>query len=305
MHSIRFVRCRYAMRVAHIAVFALALSCREGDVPRASSGTLIDDFGDTVALGRSPQRIVSLNPATTELVFAIGAGARLVGRSRWDAYPDSALLVPSVGDGMRPNIEAVFGVKPDLVLLYASGENRAARDALRRAGIATLTQRVDRSDEFARAIVDLGRVLGDSARAAGVRDSVLSSLERARRMTQGLRRVRVVWPLWDAPLMVVGRGSFLHELIEAGGGENVFADLDTPSPQVTFEEVIRRDPDAVLIPPVRASTMPRDARWRALRAVRSGRVIAYDTVLVGRPGVRLGEAALHLARLLHPERATR
>jgi ABC-type Fe3+-hydroxamate transport system substrate-binding protein len=204
---------------------------------------------------------------------------------------------------MRPNVESVLGVRPDLVLLYASEENRAAREAFRRAGIATLTQRVDRSSEFARAVVVLGIVLGDSARGVAVRDSVLASLERARLLTRDAPRVRVVWPLWDAPLMAVGRGSFLNELIDAAGGENIFADLETPSPQVTFEEVIRRDPDAILAGPTSAATMRMDPRWRALRAARNGRIIAYDTTLVGRPGVRLGEAALHLASLLHPERS--
>ncbi|HKS07743.1 MAG TPA: helical backbone metal receptor [Gemmatimonadaceae bacterium] len=281
----------------------IAASCSARDRGGARGAVLVDDFGDTIVVAAVPQRVVSLNPATTELVFALGASARLVGRSRWDTYPDSATLVPSVGDGMRPNIEAVLGVRPDLVLLYASEENRAARDAFRRAGIATLTQRVDRSDEFARAVVALGIVLGDSARGAAVRDSVLASLDRARSLTRDLPRVRVVWPLWDAPLMAVGRGSFLNELIDAAGGENIFVDLDAPSPQVTFEEVIRRDPDAILAAPTSAARMRADPRWRALRAVRNGRIIAYDTTLVGRPGVRLGEAALHLARVLHPERS--
>ena len=298
VHSNRLVR-RLLVAVAWCGAAACAV--REND--RARTRVLVDDFGDTVSLGMRPQRIVSLNPATTELVFALGAASRLVGRSRWDTYPDSAKLIASVGDGMRPNVEAVLGARPDLVLLYASEENRAARDALRRAGIATLTQRVDRSGEFARAIVALGAVLGDSTRGIIVRDSVLASLERARAMTRSLPRVRVVWPLWDAPLMAVGRGSFLHELIEAAGGENIFADLDPPSPQVAFEEVVRRDPDAILTSPANVASMRADPRWRALRAVRENRILAYDTALVGRPGVRLGEAALHLAGLLHPRRS--
>src|SRR5690606_6395326 len=151
--------------------------------------------GDTIAAGHA-QRIASLNPATTELVFAMGAGDRLVGRTHWDTYPDSARLVPDLGDGMRPNIEAVLAARPDLVLLYASGENRAARDAFRRAGIATLALRIDQIAHFARAMDALGMVIGDSTRAADVRDSVLASVATARERSRGLPRVRVVWPLW-------------------------------------------------------------------------------------------------------------
>jgi iron complex transport system substrate-binding protein len=193
----------------------------------------------------------------------------------------------------------VLAARPDLVLLYASGENRPARDAFRRAGIATLTQRVDRIAHFVSAVEQLGVVIGDTVRAAVVRDSVMRSLDSARRWTAGRPRVRVVWPLWSSPLMVAGNGSFLTELLDAAGGDNIFADLSAPSPQVTFEELVRRDPDAVLGGPAQARELSRDPRWRSLRAVREGRILVYDTLLVGRPGVRIGEAALHLAQLLH------
>jgi ABC-type Fe3+-hydroxamate transport system substrate-binding protein len=286
--------------VPFAAILAAVVACATpaSDTP-TDAPTHLDDFGDTIVAGRA-QRIASLNPATTELIFAMGAGDRLVGRTHWDAYPDRATQVPDLGDGMRPNIEAVFAARPDLVLLYASAENRAARDAFRRAGIATLTLRIDAVADFARAMEHLGTTLGDSSRAAAVRDSVLTSIDRARALTQGRGAPRVVWPLWESPLLVVGRGSFLHELLDVAGAQNVFGDLDAPSPPVTFEEVVRRDPDVILVGPNRAATLAADRRWRTLRAVREGRVLVYDTLKVGRPGVRLGEAALHLATLLHP-----
>jgi ABC-type Fe3+-hydroxamate transport system substrate-binding protein len=284
------------------AALAAVPACAPPDRRAATSGVAtVDDFGDTVRAGARSQRIVSLNPATTELLFAIGAGARLVGRTHWDTYPDSARLVPDLGDGMRPNIEAVIAARPDLVLLYASAENRAARDAFRHAGIQTLTQRIDLTEDFARGIVVLGRVVGDTARAIIVRDSVLASLARARSMTTGLKRPRVFWLLWESPMLAVGRGSFLNELIETAGADNIFADLAAPSPQVTFEEIVRRDPDVLLVGPSRVAALPGDPRWRPLRVVREGGVVTYDTLIVARPGVRLGEAAMYLARLFHPE----
>lgn len=298
----------FAHRFVSCCAFALlgAASCVDGAQDGAASRTaaIVDDFGDTLVVGASPQRIVSLNPATTELVFALGAGPRLVGRSHWDLFPDSALLVPDLGAGMQPNIEVVLAARPDLVLLYASGENRPARDAFRRAGIATLTQRVDRIAHFVNAVEQLGVVLGDTARAAMVRDSVLGSIERARELSAGRPRVRVVWPLWLSPLMVAGSGSFLTELLDAAGAENVFGELTAPSPQVTFEELVRRDPDAILAGPVQSVELAGERRWQTLRAMREGRVLVYDTLLVGRPGVRLGEAALHLVSLLHPRSDT-
>ncbi len=117
--------------VAAVAFVACAAPARD----TTPTPTLRDDFGAEITLGQRPARIVSLNPTTTELLFAIGASDRLVGRSQWDVFPDSARLIPDVGQALRPNVEAIIAVKPDLVLLYASADNRAAFDRLRQAGI--------------------------------------------------------------------------------------------------------------------------------------------------------------------------
>jgi iron complex transport system substrate-binding protein len=100
--------------------------------------------------------------------------------------------------------------------------------------------------------------------------------------------------------MTIGSGSFLSELVEIAGGRNVFGDLEGPSPQVSFEEVLKRDPQYILGRPETAGNLQAKPRWLGLPAVRDGRVLVMDTVLVGRPGVRLGEAAVSIARLLHP-----
>lgn len=304
MHSRRFVPlvalCALALIPGACADVARDAS-RRSDVALVSA--FVDAFGDTIHAGAGSARVVSLNPATTELVYLLGGEARLVGRTRWDAYPEGVTRAPDLGDGMRPSVEAILAARPDLVLLYASEENRAARDALRRQGIATLTQRLDRVADFAAAVEQLGLALAAEAQARVVRDSVLATLDAVRARCRDCVRPRVLWPLWDAPLMAVGAGSFLHELLDIAGAENVFADLAAPSPIVTFEEVLRRDPDVVLVGPNRADAFRRDPRWQSLRAIREGRLLVYDTLLVGRPGVRLGEAADHLERLLRPVRA--
>ncbi|HEX8943828.1 MAG TPA: ABC transporter substrate-binding protein, partial [Gemmatimonadaceae bacterium] len=106
---------------SHIAAFlVVAAGCKPAERAAQPSDTLRDHYGTPIAIGRAPRRIVSLNPATTEILFAIGAGPRLVGRSQYDVFPDSAKLVPSVGAALRPNIEAVLATHPDLVVLYAS-----------------------------------------------------------------------------------------------------------------------------------------------------------------------------------------
>ncbi|MEO6446753.1 MAG: helical backbone metal receptor, partial [Gemmatimonadaceae bacterium] len=248
------------------------------------------------------ERIVSLNPATTEVLFALGAEARVVGRSRWDTWPAKARAVPEVGDALRPSVERVLAARPTHVVLYASGDNRAAAAALRAQGIAVVALKIDRIADFSRSVRMLGRLSGTERAARAIVDSVEGSLSRVREAMVNVVRPNVFVHVWDNPLMTVGGGSYLSELLEIAGARNVYADLDVPSGQVSFEDLLVRDPDVVLAGPDVAARIAADPRWRTLRAVREGRVLAYDTSLVARPSMRLGEAAHSLAGLLHPER---
>jgi ABC-type Fe3+-hydroxamate transport system substrate-binding protein len=287
------------LRVA--GALALSLGACARDAPPASVlRATADDFGDTLRLRATPRRIVSLNPSTTELLFAIGAGARVVGRTTYDHWPVAARAVPDLGPGLRPNVEAVLAARPDLVLLYASDDNRDAARRLRVAGVATAAYRVDRIADFHRVTLALGALIGDSRSARATVDSVDATIARVRRATATLPRPTVFWPLYDQPLLATGGGSFLNELIDIAGGSNVYGFLPEPSPRITVEDLLQRDPDVILLSPESRARYVADPRWRALRAVRENRLLAVDTTVVYRPGPRLGEAARSIARLLHP-----
>lgn len=266
----------------------------------ASSAMLRDDFGRVISFATPPHRVVSLNPTTTETVFAIGAGSRLVGRSHWDEWPAAAKAVPDMGNGIGPNVEEIVAAHPDLVLLYASEDNRPAAERLESAGVRTLALRIDRIADFDRAISLLGRVLGDSASAAFVADTVNASLRRVERATSTLRHPTVVWPLIDTSPMVVGGGSFMNELLNFAGARNVYADLKQPSPLVSLEDVAARNPDFIVRGGEGGSTEPLVGAWRAVPAVALGHVIIVPLDLVFRPSVQMGTAATVLARALHP-----
>lgn len=285
-----------------LGIAAVACGAEQSRAGGGSAPTVErDDFGGALPrFTTPPRRIVSMNPATTDLLFAVHAGPVVVGRSKWDLYPDSAGLVPSLGDALRPSVEAILGARPDLVILYASADNRPAYDRLRAAGIGVIALRIDRIEHFDRAARLLGRLSGNAEVGAFVADSVQRTIARVRDATRALPRPRVFWRIWDAPLITIGRGSFLSQLVDIAGARNVYEDIEAPSQQVTFEDVVRRDPEFVLVGPEGGEVVTRDPAWRAIRAVREGRVRIVDTTLVGRPSVRLGEAALHLAQLLHP-----
>ena len=304
---------RNTLTITGVILVTLGAACNKPDTraTRDSIGTPTaaaadtDDFGvplptDTL----KGLRVVSLVPAATEVIFAIGRGTRLIGRTTWDQFPDSAKLIENMGDGIRPNVEVVLASKPTLVILYATSDNRAAAVAFRNAGISVMATRVDRIADFKRLTRQLGVVLNASQRAQQVVDSVQATLNRVQAAVADVTRPTVVWPLYDSPVMVVGQGSFIAELLDVAGATNSFADLTKPSPEVTIEEVAHRNPAFVLTSPAGRMHMQSDNKWQSVRAVRDKHILVVDTLLVGRPTVTLGMAAVSLARLLHPDRTS-
>lgn len=290
-------------RLGPLAGALVAAGLLAGCEQRATSAgtTTVDDFGDTITVGARPQRVVSLNPTTTELLYAIGAGSRLVGRTSYDRLPAEVRAVPDLGPGLRPNVEAVLAARPDLVILYASQDNRDAARRLRAARVPTVSYKVDRITDFARVTEALGRLVGDTVAARRTIDSVGQTLAMTFARTAALPHPRVFWFLWESPLMAVGGGSFLGELLKVAGARNVYDSLPAPSPTVAFEDLLARDPDVVLASPDARAKMLADPKWRTLRAVREGHVLVFDTTIVNGPSARLGMSAVSLARLLHPE----
>jgi ABC-type Fe3+-hydroxamate transport system substrate-binding protein len=284
--------------VAMVAyVFVAVVACDRTRAPRTAALTL-DDFADTVRTGTPATRIVSLSPVTTEILFALGAGHRVVGRTHWDLYPDAARAVTDVGNGMQPNVEAVLGVRPDLVVLYASNTNRGAAKQLRAAGVATLALRTDHVADFRRTVILRARAIDDPLAGTRLADSVENSMRAVRARPRPATPPTVFWFIWESPLYTIGRNSYMSELVDIAGARNIFADLDAVSPQVTREEIVKRNPDFILTGPENAAKLRASSLWQAVPAVREGRILVVDTTLVGRPGVRLGEAARHLRALI-------
>ena len=300
MARVPVFRFRIAVLALSAALGATLSACRPADSPRTATAEPVDDFGTRIPIGKPPARIVSLNPTTTEILFAIGAGKRLVGRSEYDNFPDSAKAVPSLGPALRPSVEAIVAARPDLVVLYASEDNRPAFDRLRQAGIPTVAFKLDSIEQFRRDTELLGRMTGDSATAVAVVDSVSATLERVRRATSGLPRPTVFIPTWEKPIIAIGGGSFMSELVEIAGAANVYASVPGPSATVTIEDVVSRNPDFVLVGRDREGAIRSMANWRAIPAVGAGHMLAFDFDLVSRPSVQLGAAAVALAKVFHP-----
>ena len=253
----------------------------------------IDDAGDSVALSRPAERIVSLIPATTELLFAIGAGPNVVGRTAWCDFPPEARTVPNLGDGLRPNLEGIIAQRPDLVLLYNSSQNATAVSHLTQLGIAALRLNTDRLDQVAKNVRLLGRLTGRAAEADSVALAFEQALDGARYRLDPPPRVFLL--AWDQPPMTIGSGSFQSEIVARAGGRNVFDDLPVASGTVSIEAVAERDPDIILLFADEMPDLDDRPEWKAVRAVREHRFLRIGGSEFSRPGPRAPSAIHRLA----------
>lgn len=270
--------------LAWAGAVVLIAGCRP--VPRPAVGVRVaDDSGDSASVVLPAHRIVSLNPAATELLFAIGAGGSVIGRTTWCDYPPEAKAVPSLGDGINPNLEAIVARKPDLVLLYTSGQNADAVRRLRDLGIPALRFRTDSLSDVPRLARVFGRLTGHEASADSLAGAFAVELASAT-APAAARRPTVFLLVWDQPPMTVGRGSFLTELIERAGGENLFADIRSSSAPVSIEAVAARNPDVILVLGKEPPPFADRPEWRVVRAVREQRFVPADGSEFSRPSPR-------------------
>jgi iron complex transport system substrate-binding protein len=246
-----------------------------------------------------PVRIVSLNPTTTELLFDLGAGPRLVGRSDACDYPVRAADIPSLGGGFPPSVEAVVGARPDLVVLYSSAGNAAAAARLQELGIRVLQLRTDRLADVAAAARVLGAAVGRAAAGDSIAQRLEAELAAERAAAAGVdSRIPTLLLAWDQPAIVLGAGSFASELLELAGGRNVFADVPAPSAPVSLEAIADRRPEVVLLAGSEMPGLERRAEWRSLSAVRAGRLLRLTESSSNRPSPRAPAAVRQLrARL--------
>ncbi len=255
-----------------------------------------------------PERIVSLAPSITELVFALGAGERLVGVSAQCDMPPAARALPKVGNYGAPNIELVLAARPDLVIAPAEGALLAPLGRLEALGVAVQTLEIDSLEALYVACERLGRRLGRAAQGRALARRLRARAERIAAALRGAARPSVLVVLDHQPIVAAGPQTFIDALIRAAGGRNALAHAPLRWPQLGEEALLQLDPDLIVDlsmqedernQAVRARLW---ARLRGLSAVAAERVRSADPDLFVRPGPRLIDGLELLARWLHPER---
>jgi iron complex transport system substrate-binding protein len=284
-------------------LFAVALLLAAAPV-LAQPVQAVDDMGQTVALPRPAQRIVALAPHLTELAFAAGGGARVVGVMRYSDYPAAAAQLPVVGDAFALNFEAIANLKPDLVLVWGSGLNDRHKAQLRALQLPVFESEIRDVAGIARTLRSLGALMGTTATA----ESTARGLERqwaALRSAYGGRRaVRVFFQLWRDPLMTVNREHVISQAIDACGGVNVFASLPTLTPTIGWEAALHSNPQ--LLVTAGSKDEPADfGRWLqfdGVDAVKHKRFAVIDGNLLGRMGPRFVQGAARLCEAIDAAR---
>ena len=267
------------------------------------------------AISAQPRRIVSTAPSITEMLFALGLGDRVVGVTTYCRYPPAALQKPKIGGYTEPSIEAIAALRPDLVIIQKNPVQLQAK--LERVGLKVLEVRHDDIDGVYGSIQRIGAATGASASAAALVASMRRDLNAVHARVAKLPSRRIMFVVGRAPnrledLVVVGRASFLNELMQLAGGVNVFRDAVAPYPKVGTEELLARDPEVIVDMGDMANTVgvteehKRSVvalwnRYPSLSAVRNHRVYAVAADIYVVPGPRMVQAAAAFARMLHPE----
>ncbi|HKO33120.1 MAG TPA: ABC transporter substrate-binding protein [Candidatus Limnocylindria bacterium] len=296
------------MGVLFSVLLLLLAACQGGgkDVPAAGAAiALTDDAGHTVQLTAPAQRVISLVPSVTETIIALGAGNRIVARTEYDR--DTALAaVPLVGRGLSPSVEGIIALRPDLVVVWASDKRGDLRGQLEKAKIPVLAFEVQDTTDAYRVVSVMGKALGRQAAGDRLMDSLRASLKETASIAAKRSRRRVFYVVYNDPPMTAGPGTFIDQLLDIAGADNVFSDATSKWPTVSLEEVVKRDPDIVVLPVGEMSAQVGDrlkatAGWRDLRAVKNNCLALIDADLVNRPGTNVAVAARRLEVLLHDE----
>ena len=273
---------------------------------------VVDSLGRKVTVAQLAVRIVSLAPSNTEILHAVGAGRQVIGRTTFDNYPPEARSHTSIG-GMTPktiNLEAVTALRPDLVLA-TSGVQEPVIAPLERLGLTVVALDATDFAGVARNIRTVGRLTGHATEAEQLATGFLDRVAAVGRRVAARRspRPRVLYLLREDPLMTAGPGTFIGQMIEAAGGNNVFGDVTTRFPRPSEEEILARAPEVILCThgAMTAGDQNDEARhqailgrkgWDQISAVRENRITFIQEDLVNRPGPRLVEGLEAVAEVL-------
>lgn len=285
----------------------LLLTCLVGaaGIGLAAAAPPPDDRGRAAPLAGAASRIVTLAPGLTELAFAAGAGAKLVGVSAWSDYPDAAKHLPQVGDSARLDAERILLLRPDLLLAWVSGNPAAEVARLEGLNLPVYAVEPARLADVPRVLRAIGALAGTGAEAERAAAEFEAEIAALGARYGGRRRLAVFYEIWDEPLLTVNGEHIISDVIRLCGGRNVFADAPLLTPAVSWEGLLAADPD-VIIASVSSGSEAAARRLRkvpSLRAAARGRVFTVPADYIQRATPRILEGARRVCEALEAVRS--
>ncbi len=263
--------------------------------------SVTDDTGAHISLPAPVQRIVSLSPGATEMLFAAGAGDKVIATVEYSDEPPAAKRIPRIGDVAAIDVERLVALRPDVAIIWPGGGNAAQIEKITRLGLPLYRQQVDTLADLPASLRRLGVLAGTSTSA----DHTAHDLERRLASLQheygGNRRLTVLLQVWNRPIYTVGGAQLMSDALRLCGAQNAFGDLRDPGPAVDIESVIARDPDVIVAaaPPGAAAAWLADwKRFPSLRAVKSGHLVPFEDDRFSRLGPSVVAATEGLCKVL-------
>ncbi|MBI4589659.1 MAG: cobalamin-binding protein, partial [Candidatus Rokubacteria bacterium] len=270
----------------------------------AGAFTVRDMLGREVTLAAPPQRIISLVPSVTEVIYALGGEERLVGVTDYCDWPPAARQKPRVGSMLAPNLETIVALRPDLVVATSEGNRQETFIQLRRLNIPVFTVNPHRLSDVLAVFTQLGALTGRQAHVGPLTEAVTRRIKAVTNAVKPYPRPKVLYVLWPEPLIVPGREGLVTELIELAGGTSITALAADAYPRFSLEAVVARAPEVIILARHGGDGTPLlRAPWERLTtlpAVRARRVHSVDGTYLHRYGPRVVDGLEMLARVIHP-----
>ena len=241
-----------------------------------------------------PQRIISLSPSATEILFAIGAQNQIAARSDFCDFPENTKNIPSVGgfDGKTLSIEKILSFSPDFVYL-TNGMHNYLIPFLQKHNIAYYISVADSIQTVLQEIAEIGKITDHQLQAQKLCNQIKQDLQKIAEQNKSKPKVTVYWEVWTPPYMSAGKNSFINEIITYAGGINIFSDIEQPYPVVSEEAILMRNPQIIIIPnsTVGGTTAVTSRKnWQNISAVKNNKIYSVDTNIISRPGPRISQA---------------
>ena len=268
------------------------------------AGMVTDDVGRKVEVPSNPKRIVSLAPSVTEILFALGLGDKIVGVTQFSDYPSGTALKEKIGTYIRPNIEKIVSLNPDLIIATADGNPREAVEQLEKLGLSIFTIFPEEINDIYHNMKDIGLITGKKEEGVALAESLEKRINEIADAVKGLKKPKVFFQIGTRPLYTAGKGTFIDRLITLAGGVNIVDAGTIRYPAYSIERIIADGPDVMLWGIMNKSE--KDARnfwerWQTIPAVGNDRIYLVDPDTTNRPSPRLADGLELIARLLHPE----